>query len=33
MTSPPMACSGHLLTFDGDYARVPGLDHTLLLPS
>ena len=28
-----MACSGHLLTFDGDYARVPGLDYTLLAPS
>ena len=28
-----MACNGHLLTFDGDYARIPGLDYTLLLPS
>lgn len=28
-----IACSGHLLTFDKDYVRVPGLDHTLLLPS
>lgn len=28
-----MACNGHLLTFDGDYARIPGLEHTLFLPS
>ena len=25
-----MECNGHLLTFDRDYHRVEGLDHTLL---
>ncbi len=23
-------CNGHLLTFDGDYSRIPDFDHTLL---
>ena len=26
-----LATGGHLLTFDGDFARVPGLPHTLLV--
>lgn len=26
-----MECGGHLLTFDSDFARIPGLEHTILL--
>lgn len=26
-------CSGHLVTFDGDFKSVPSLDYTLLAPS
>lgn len=25
-----MECGGHLLTFDADFERIPGLEHTLL---
>jgi len=25
-------CVGRLVTFDGDFTRIPGLDYTLLLP-
>jgi predicted nucleic acid-binding protein len=25
-----MECGGHLLTFDSDFAKIPGLEHTLL---
>ena len=25
-----MECGGHLLTFDRDFERIPGLEHTLL---
>lgn len=27
-----LASGGELLTFDSDFARVPGLPHTLLRP-
>ena len=26
-----MECGGHLLTFDRDFERIPGLEHTLLV--
>ena len=26
-----MECGGHLLTFDRDFERIPGLEHTLLM--